>query len=94
MENKLYKMIDNNLSLMRKRILYNWYYENNDIKNILWFIDDFQKYVNQDCFLNELRFRFWKDIYKRKEYDIFYRDIIDWIDDILLKMYIIQYKTK
>lgn len=87
-------MIDNNLSIIRKNILYNGYYENNDIKNILWFIDDFQKYVYPDCFLNKLRFRFWKDIYKKSEYNMFYRNVIDRIDDILHEFKMIKEKDR
>ena len=78
--NKLYEMIDNNLSIIRKRILYNGYTEDRDIRNILSYIDDFTKYVYYDHSLdNDIKSRYLN-------MDMDYRDVIDWIDDIQSKM--------
>lgn len=78
--NKLYEMIDNNLDILRRKILYNGYVEDLDIRNILSYIDDFTKYVYFDHALDH-------DIKSRYlNMDMDYRDVIDWIDDIQSKM--------
>ena len=86
--NKLYEMIDNNLSIIRKRTLYNWYYEDIDIRNIISYIDDFQNYVFFDKSLEDIKSR-----YLNIEMD--YRNVIDWIDDIQSKMrFIMEIQNK
>lgn len=86
--NKLYEMIDNNLSIIRKRILYNWYFEDIDIRNIISYIDDFTKYVYYDHSLDHDV----KSRYLNRDMD--YRDVIDWIDDIQSKMRFVMDQNK
>lgn len=88
----LYEEITNNISIIRKKILYEWYYDYSDIVNIKDLAIDCARDVIGDAVLKTKFMNVTCNVIDIEKYD--YRDVIDRIDKILSKLYVWYEKKK